>query len=150
MRTKILLLILVAFILLGCSAKQNSPDAPASQVNNAQANPPVQASSTAQEAKPLINTIEITSTGFVPSTLTINKGEPVNFINKDLNTHWPASDPHPLHNGYPEQGGCIGSKFDACKPLANGEVWTFTFDIVGTWHYHDHLHPYLKGTIIVK
>ena len=95
------------------------------------------------------NTIEITSAGFSPSALTISSGETVTFVNKDTTSHWPASNVHPIHTLYPETGGCIGSKFDACKGLAQDEMFSFTFNQVGTWNYHDHTSPGSTGTITV-
>ena len=95
--------------------------------------------------------IEIASTGFSPTTLTIKTGEKVTFVNKDSSRqHWPASAVHPTHVVYPESGGCIGSKFDACKGLALNEEWSFSFNEKGTWQYHDHLNPSLFGTIVVE
>lgn len=94
--------------------------------------------------------IEITSAGFSPSTLTIKAGDTVTFINKDSAQHWPASAVHPTHAVYPEPGGCIGSKFDSCKNLAQNEEWSFTFNEKGTWNYHDHLNPSLFGKIVVE
>lgn len=95
------------------------------------------------------NIIEIITTGFSPEILTIKVGETVTFVNKQSSPSWPASAVHPTHRSYPEQGGCIGSKFDACKGLKNGESWSFTFNQKGTWKYHDHLDPSKIGTIIV-
>ncbi len=95
-------------------------------------------------------TIEITSLGFSPNSIEINAGDTISFANKDANPHWPASAMHPTHAAYPEPGGCIGSKFDACKALSQGETFEFTFNQKGTWEYHDHLNPTLSGTIIVK
>jgi len=97
------------------------------------------------------NTIEITSSGFNPPELTINAGETVTFINKDTEPHWPASAMHPTHLLYPETGGCIGSKFDACKELAQGETFSFAFNEIGAWKYHDHLKPGVYfGSVTVK
>ena len=96
------------------------------------------------------NAIEITASGFSPQTLTVNAGTTVTFTNKDSAAHWPASAMHPTHAVYPETGGCIGSKFDACKELAQGETWSFTFNEKGTWNYHDHVNPSKFGTIIVQ
>lgn len=103
-----------------------------------------------QGTAPQPNTVEITSTGFNPSTLTINQGETVTFVNKDASAHWPASNPHPIHIGYPETGGCIGSKFDACHGLVQDEAFTFIFNEKGTWGYHDHMHTSLMGNIVVQ
>lgn len=95
-------------------------------------------------------TIEITSIGFNPKSLSIDAGDRVTFVNKDSKPHWPASDVHPTHTVYPESGGCIGSKFDACKGLGEGESYSFRFNEKGSWDYHDHLRPSSGGTISVK
>ena len=97
-----------------------------------------------------MHTIEITSSGFSPSSLTIKQGDTVAFVNKDSAPHWTASAFHPTHSAYPESGGCIGSTFDACKGLSQGESWSFTFNEVGEWKYHDHLSSGDTGTIIVE
>ena len=103
------------------------------------------------------NVIEITSSGFTPSTLTISKGDTVTWINKDTEEHWPASALHPTHTVYPgsdiKKCGTAeqGNIFDACDPgLAPGESFSFTFNEVGTWSYHDHLIGGLFGKIIVE
>lgn len=99
-----------------------------------------------------IYTVEITADGYNPSTITIDSGDAVRWINKDSNLHWIASAQHPTHAAYPESGGCIGSKFDACKGLKEGEEFTFVFNQVGEWSYHDHLNlraPFF-GKVIVK
>ncbi len=84
-------------------------------------------------------TIELTKDGFVPNKVTINKGQTVAFVNRDSKLRWPASGNHPTHTTYPETGGCLGSKFDACHGLQTGESFLFTFNEVGTWPVHDHL-----------
>ena len=99
---------------------------------------------------PTTLTVEIKSSGFSPKILEINSGDTVTWINRDSSSHWPASAVHPTHTVYPEPGGCIGSKFDACKGLSNRESYSFTFDEEGTWKYHDHLNPSSTGTIIVN
>ena len=102
------------------------------------------------------NTIEISDDGFNPTILTgearlgILVGDTVTWINKGSIEHWPASAIHPTHAVYPEPGGCIGSKFDACKGLKQGESWSFVFTQKGSWNYHDHLNPTLFGKIIVQ
>lgn len=85
--------------------------------------------------------IEMTEDGFVPDTVRITRGTTVRFINRDNLGHWPASDLHPSHTIYPE--------FDPKKPIPPGEEWSFTFDQIGEWGMHDHLSPYIEGTIIV-
>ncbi|MDO8511591.1 MAG: cupredoxin domain-containing protein [Nanoarchaeota archaeon] len=94
--------------------------------------------------------ITITADGFSPKTITVKAGDTVTFFNEDSNQHWPASAMHPTHNVYPESGGCIGSKFDACKGLEQGESFSFTFNEKGSWKYHDHLSVSSTGTVVVE
>lgn len=137
MKKSIIIIILGVSLLLvaGCSSQ-----------NNNIAQPPVKNDNAINNG----NTIEITESGFNPSTLTINAGETVTWINKGSSQAWPASAVHPSHNAYPESGGCLGSKFDACRRLKQGESYSFTFNQKGTWKYHDHLSPGDTGTIIVE
>ena len=101
-------------------------------------------------------TVEHTSSGFVPDTLSINRGDIVTFTNKIPTKTWPASDVHPTHTIYPDSDiDKCGTEeevtiFDACKGLEEGESYSFTFDEPGTWRYHDHLKPGRTGTIIVQ
>ncbi len=131
---KLVLILLIFSIVIGCAqyeGKQSATTAP-------------------QEETTPGNTIEISPSGFSPQTLTITIGKTVTFVNKDSIEHWPASGIHPTHALYPESGGCIGSKFDACKGLVPGETFKFTFNENGSWSYHDHLNPSTKGTIVVE
>ena len=96
--------------------------------------------------------IAYTSDGFSPANVTIKKGETVRFINNDSRQEtWPASAVHPTHAVYPQKSStdCLGSSFDACRGLKPGESWDFTFDVVGAWGFHDHLHPSKWGKITV-
>lgn len=102
------------------------------------------------------NIIKITSNWFFPSTLTTKAWDRVEFVNTDTSPHWPASDPHPIHTGYP--GSWIDkcwtqeqiNIFDACKWLSQNEIFTFVFNERWTWWFHDHLNHTLTWTIIVK
>lgn len=95
-------------------------------------------------------TVTFSDSGYAPATVTIKKGVTVTFVNASARSTWPASAFHPTHTVYPTTGGCLGSMFDACRGLGNGESWTFTFDQAGSWKYHDHLNPSFRGTIEVK
>ncbi len=95
-------------------------------------------------------TIVYTDAGFSPASITVAKGTTVTFVNHSSGDMWPASNPHPIHNGYPTTGGCKTSTFDACGHIASGSSWSFTFSIPGTWGYHNHLNPEQGGTVIVK
>jgi plastocyanin len=93
--------------------------------------------------------VSITDDGFYPSRLEIEPGTRVVFKNRGQKPHWPASNFHPSHEFYPESGGCIGSKLDACRPLATNETFEFVFSKVGEWPMHDHLSPGLIMVIAV-
>lgn len=95
------------------------------------------------------NTIVYSDSGYSPSSLVVPKGTTVTFRNDSSQQMWPASAKHPTHEVYPEAGGCIGSKFDACAGIEPGGRWTFEFNQIGTWKYHDHLNPSFSGTIVV-
>src|SRR3989338_11273014 len=82
---------------------------------------------TIQPSNPQIYTVEMTPAGFSPGSLVIKAGDTVNFVNKDTIPHQPASAAHPTHAVYPEPGGCVGSKFDACSGVAPGQSWSFVF-----------------------
>ncbi len=100
--------------------------------------------------------IKITTDGFEPKEVEISKGTKVTWVNEQSNPSWPASAVHPTHEVYP--GSSIkkcgtpeqDKIFDACRGLNQGESWSFIFNEVGEWYYHDHLNPSLKGKIIVK
>lgn len=79
---------------------------------------------------------------FEPETLTIEKCTKVVFENQDNVSRWPASNLHPTHGIYPE--------FDPLQPVEAGKGWSFVFDKVGNWRYHDHLSPSMRGTILVE
>ena len=105
--------------------------------------------------KPQEYSVEITSSGFSPKELSINVGDTVIWVNEDTVGHWPASAMHPTHTVYPGSNikKCGTSEeegiFDACRGILQGESYSFTFNEVGTWGYHDHIVNGLYGKIIV-
>ncbi|EKE29107.1 MAG: hypothetical protein ACD_2C00228G0005 [uncultured bacterium (gcode 4)] len=101
-------------------------------------------------------TIKITSAWFDPFKLTIKAWDKVEFVNADSAPHWPASGPHPLHTAYP--GSWIEkcwtpeepNIFDACRALAQNEIYSFVFNQKWSWWFHDHWNRELTWTIIVE
>lgn len=95
--------------------------------------------------------ITYTDLGFSPNPLTIKVGDTVTFKNNSSEKFWPATDPHPIHSGYPESGPCDKSNnaFDPCEAIPPGGSWSFTFKSIGTWGYHDHMNPGMSGKVIV-
>lgn len=88
-----------------------------------------------------IHEVVLTEDGFSPEEMSIHVGDTIVFRSTRGEFFWPASNLHPTHLLYPE--------FDPREPIAKDETWSFRFDRVGEWKYHDHLAPYYTGTIIV-
>lgn len=104
-------------------------------------------------AAPTSATVIFDGSGFSPSNVTVAQGGTVTFTSQG-GEMWVASDPHPIHNGYDGttlQQHCASgyagpAPFDECAP---GTSFTFTFNKVGTWGYHDHLDHSAMGTVTV-
>lgn len=97
-------------------------------------------------------TVTYTADGFTPQTLEIARGTKVIFKNESGNPMWVASAIHPTHSLYPQKSptDCLGSSFDACDVTPHGASWSFTFNKVGSWGYHDHVRANIRGTVVVK
>ena len=59
-------------------------------------------------------TITITATGVSPTSVTINAGGRITWINNDTVPHQPSSDPHPVHTD------CPGLNVSALEPRTAG------------------------------
>ncbi|MEX0933892.1 MAG: hypothetical protein WD003_01350 [Candidatus Paceibacterota bacterium] len=96
--------------------------------------------------------VTYTAVGFSPSPLTIKKGDTVTFENESGPLMWVASAQHPTHTVYPEKtsSDCLGSSFDQCEGVGAGRGWSFTFNEVGEWGYHNHLRASHWGRIVVE
>lgn len=101
---------------------------------------------------PMSATITLTATGFSPSSVTVKKGGAVNFVDQTASPMWVASAPHPTHEGYsgttrsqhcPDTAGVA---FDQCAPGTN---YSFVFQKVGSWQYHNHTNTSEFGTVNV-
>jgi plastocyanin len=79
-------------------------------------------------------TIAITKNGFTPKTTTLAFGSKVTWRNDDTADHQVVAN-----------DGSFASPV-----LAHGKTYAFTFTRAGTFHYHDALHPSLRGTIAIK
>jgi len=86
--------------------------------------------------------VTYTNEGFSPSTIQVKKRSEVVFVNNSTKAFWPASAPHPVHTDYPE--------FDAKASLGPGKSFSFVFEKVGSWGYHNHLDSSKTGTVNVK
>ena len=79
--------------------------------------------------------VEIKEFAFNPSTITINKGDTVVWINKDSIRHSVVSD--------------SGSELDSSL-LSQEQSYSHTFNEAGTYNYHCAPHSYMKAKIIVE
>lgn len=79
-------------------------------------------------------TVQITTNRFVPGTVTITAGDSVTWRNADKTSHQVVAN-----------GGQFASPI-----LGPGKTYTHAFPRGTTIHYHDALHPTLKGTVVVK
>lgn len=104
-------------------------------------------------------TIMYTGSGFSPANVTVQKGQTVTWVNQSSGKMWIASGVHPLHtlydgtsvaqhctNGAPNSA----SVFDQCAATGAGSSFSFTFDKVGSWTYHNHTNPTSFGTVVVQ
>jgi plastocyanin len=149
----ILLILIGGYFLFFKSAPQPAPSVsqPSNQQQSSQSSP-IQTPAEEEEEYVVI----YNDAGYSPKTLTIKKGETVTFKNQSSRSMWPASAMHPSHRVYSGTSleehcpDLSGTAFDACKGYLPGESWSFKFDKVGTWKYHDHLTPSDTGTIVVE
>lgn len=146
---KTLIAIVVGILVLGggyflLSGKVLAPSPSAAPSQTAPETPSASAS----------RTVTYTPDGFAPSSLTIQKGETVTFINQSGQTMWVASAMHPTHSVYSGTtlsehcgGPNEGVSFDQCE---EGVSYSFTFQKSGTWKYHNHIRADNTGTIVVQ
>jgi plastocyanin len=71
---------------------------------------------------------------FVPATLSVPAGTKVTFVNDD-------DEPHTIT--------ATNKSFDS-EGLDTHATWAHTFATAGSYTYFCELHPYMKGTLIVK
>lgn len=103
-------------------------------------------------------TIDYTNQGFSPASVRIIDGDSVTWTNSSSENLWVASDPHPQHSGYDGTtrsehcaAGYTGpTPLDSCTMIAPGGSWTFVFNQVGSWGYHNHADDEMRGTVIVS
>jgi plastocyanin len=80
------------------------------------------------------NSIEVKDFMFMPTTLTVNAGEKVTWVNKDDEPHTVVSDTGMFRSG----------------AMDTNESFSFEFDKAGTYHFTCSIHPRMVGTIVVK
>ncbi|MBI2004427.1 hypothetical protein HYS72_03105 [Candidatus Pacearchaeota archaeon] len=149
----IVIIAVIVLIILGASllSKKNTQDeTPEEDLGSPQEE------IISETSEPTEHIVEITLEGFVPKDLEIKQGDKVTWINKLATEGRPASNFHPTHTNYPGSSiikcGTAEEKntFDTCRGLKKGESYSFIFNEVGSWTYHNHLQPSKDGKIIVS
>ncbi|OGZ07303.1 MAG: hypothetical protein A3C13_01105 [Candidatus Lloydbacteria bacterium RIFCSPHIGHO2_02_FULL_50_11] len=104
-------------------------------------------------AAPMSVTVTYAASGFSPKTVTIKQGGTVTFKNEQQGgTMWVGANEHPSHAEYGGKSRAehcpdtAGTAFDQC---ATGNAYSFTFQKVGSWDYHNHVNANDGGTIVV-
>ena len=93
--------------------------------------------------------------GFSPANVTVKKGEAVMWTNISSGGMWVTGNEHPTHAGYDgtdRKTHCAAgstASFDQCVASAAGSQWSFTFNKVGVWKYHNHVGESFGGTVTV-
>lgn len=96
---------------------------------------------TASEAAMNEVRVELTSSGFSPKDITIDKGTKVVWTNNSGQAATVNSAPHPVHTSYPPLN--LGSFND-------GQSVELVFDETGTYKYHNHFNSGQTGSVTVK
>ncbi|OGI59669.1 hypothetical protein A3C60_01860 [Candidatus Nomurabacteria bacterium RIFCSPHIGHO2_02_FULL_37_45] len=153
-KTFITILILVIVILGGYFLlKRTEVQAPTQETSQT---PVITEESPSVDQNVATNIITFTSSGYSPNPLNIRSGDIVTFKNESSVNMWTASGMHPTHIVY--SGTSLSEHcpdktnvtFDACQGIPPGASWSFKFEKIGSWGYHDHLHPTFFGKIIVE
>jgi plastocyanin len=85
-------------------------------------------------AEPAATRIEVKNFMFMPTTLTVNAGDKVTWVNKDDEPHTVVSDT-----------GAFRS-----RAIDTDESFSYKFDQPGTYRFTCSIHPRMVGTIVVK
>ncbi len=155
----IVVVISIAAAIYGFIRSQNdSSNVPTYGITNSPTPTPLVSPELTISPSPVVskNIITYTDSGYAPNIITIKKGETVTWKNESGNSMWTASAVHPTHTVYPGTniancGTSAGSnQFDACGEVAPGQSWSFKFDNVGTWGYHNHRKAFDWGKVVVE
>ncbi len=85
--------------------------------------------------KPGRNQVAIDNFAFTPATITVERGTPLTWINRDDVPHLVTSSDH---------------KFAPSKVLDTGQQFSTTFGKSGTYDYFCALHPQMTGRVVVR
>lgn len=129
-----------ALILAACYHGKSTSSNQTSTTAQSQANQ--QATSEPEEGAIVITA---TDAGFTPAQVTVKSGGKVAYTNNSSKKIQIASDPHPVHTA---NGELSGGQF--VLEISPGALATVVVNKIGTWGYHDHLNPGVRGKVTVE
>lgn len=129
-----------AFALSGCDLYSKSQDKNAGAANLLQQQQTTTGSQAAERT-----TITFSDSGITPAQVTVKSGSFLTFQNNSTKKVSVGSDPHPTHTQNPE---ITGGEF--VLDLEPGATSGVTMTKVGSWGFHDHLNPAVRGKVIVE
>jgi plastocyanin len=89
-----------------------------------------------QSAQPVAtDKVTMQNIAFTPANITVKKGATVTWTNQDAVEHTVTEND--------------GKNGPSAPPLSQGQSYTFTFNEVGTFHYHCTIHSEMTGTVTV-
>lgn len=83
---------------------------------------------------PKTYTVHIRDDKFEPPSITVKAGDAVTFVNDDDDAHTATAD----DGSWDSEG------------LNQGQTWSHTFSKSGKVTYHCTVHPFMKGTLVVR
>src|SRR3989338_10311263 len=101
---------------------------------------------------PMAASISYNGSQFSPSTVSVKRGGAVTWTAVGGSQMWVASAQHPtpsVYHGTTLQQHCPDIAGVALDQCTGGSTYSFTFDTVGSWNYHNHLNPTAFGTVTV-
>ncbi|OGG03912.1 hypothetical protein A2W14_05585 [Candidatus Gottesmanbacteria bacterium RBG_16_37_8] len=143
----IIILLITVIIMAGVSFFKSKSQKPISKIsplniNNSSKLPPEVESAIQSEGiyQETFN-VNYSDKGFTPQEVTIKLGSAVTWTNNSKKSMYVASNDHPSHDLYPQ--------FDQLSAVGNSGQYSFVFDKVGSWGYHNHASPSDTARVIV-
>lgn len=128
-KTWIIGLLVLVVLISGCTyGTETTP-----QQTAAQPAPTTPATTQPATAPRATAAVEIKGFAFNPATITIEKGTTVTWTQSDTAPHTVTEN---------------GNVFDSGR-LTQGQTFSYTFNVAGTFEYHCSIHPSMKGKVIV-
>ena len=84
-------------------------------------------------------TVTLKNTKFTPQNIKVKKGTTVTWVNEDTTQHNVVALNSNDESGLPAENDLFG----------NGESYSFTFEIIGTFQYKCTPHPFMTGSVEV-